>query len=223
MIKKSLVKSEIELDELSKVSTSDLLDKIEKTCTDEEFKLFYKDNNLNFVAGNDTSWNYKKTEVSPALLRYLYINRKEYGNPHIHIPYTLKYSKENIKKRILDFGCGSSVNVDDNYNKYYLLDINKEIITILKRKFINYSNVIILSSLSEAFDLGFQFDIVRSTETLEHVRFLNEHIQLLYRLCKDDGLLYLSFPLEHNTSNHVANLFEDTKLRYPYNLLSTIR
>lgn len=225
MIKKSLVKSEIELDILSKLPTEELLNLVEQICTEQEFKDFYGKENPIFTSqtSDKDDWNYRKNEVPPPIWRYIAVNSKEYADGHGYYYMEKHTDPKNKKLRILNFGCGPNIEIRDDYNIYYILDINKEIIKRLKQRFINKSNVIVLGSLTEAFDTGRTFDYIYSHETLEHVRFLNEHIQLLYRLCSNSGSLHLSFPIDNTCSAHVINLFEDTKLRYPYTLLSEIR
>mgnify|MGYP005865041747 CR=1 FL=1 len=224
MIKKSEVKSEVEKDILSKVSLESLLLKIEEISSKEEFNAFYRKENPVFNAtGENSDWFYRKSEVPAKIWRYIAVHSKEYADEAGHLPYKMENHISDKKLRILNFGCGPNIEIEDENNVYYILDVNLEIIRKLKRRFINKTNVIVLSSLSEAFDLGRKFDYIYSHETLEHVRFLNEHIQLLYRLCKDDGYLHLSFPIDNTCGAHIVNLFEDTILRYPYTLLSITR
>lgn len=223
MIKKSLVKSEIELDELSKKPLEDLLNLVEQISTEQEFKEFYgKENPIFTSQTTDDDWQYRKNEVPPSIWRYIVVNSKEYADGHGYY-YMEKHDNTGKKLRILNFGCGPNIEIIDDYNKYYILDINIEIIKRLLHKYRNKSNIIVLRSLSEAFELSVQFDYIYSHKTLEHVRFLNEHIQLLYRLCADNGSLHLSFSLDNTCGAHAINLFEDTKLRYPYNLLTEVR
>jgi len=224
MIKKQLIKSQIDADKLSSISTKELLDLVEQISTEEEFKQFYNKENHVFTSQttDNDDWKYRKSEVPPGIWRYIAVHSKEYADGHGHY-YMEKHESKDNKLKILNFGCGPNIEIIDDTNVYYILDINKEIIKRLKRRFINKTNVIVLGSLSEAFELGIMFDFIYSHETLEHVRFLNEHIQLLYRSCSDSGLLYLSFPIDNECSAHVVNLFEDTILRYPYNLISVIR
>src|SRR3989304_10013852 len=217
--KKIDIKELVEKDILfEKNNISEILEKIEKIATWEDIKVFYENEKPVFGAtGLNDQWVYKKDVVSPEMWRAIYKYSYEYGsvmhsNCDYHNVDENILSNENCK--LLDFGSGPNPTIANNYAcQFYLVKINDTSVINLKKGFKNRSNIKIFNCLSDVVKLNIKFDVAFSSETLEHVRYINEHLYILYNLCKEDGQFYLQYPFDHDCGGHVYGLYKDTITR----------
>ncbi len=198
------------------ISTYSLLEKIEETDIKENiFNIFGKDAVFP-AASNDTYWNSEnKITLEPKVWRAIYKYSDEYGElDHTNCDYSIigdKLFDENIN--VLDFGCGPNPDIDKKYKcNFYLIEVNDKSRQKLSNRFLKRKNIYIFEGLSELINRNIKFDIIYSKDCLEHVRHINEHIILLYRLCKDEGMFMLQFPYGNYNAGHVSTLYEDTIL-----------
>ena len=102
-------------------------------------------------------------------------------------------SKENIPKEI----------------DLFLVEINLAAAEKLKRNYRQNSNVKIVTDLNDIKDI--RFDFIYSKDTIEHVRYLNEHLNIFYILGKPT-CRYTIFLDNCPSEGHVYDLHEDTIL-----------
>jgi 2-polyprenyl-3-methyl-5-hydroxy-6-metoxy-1,4-benzoquinol methylase len=113
------------------------------------------------------------------------------------------------KGNILDFGAGSGmpwVHIPDEVT-LYLLEINLVLFNKLVENYASYKNVKVINSLNEIKTL--KFDFIYSKDVLEHVRYVNEHLEILYHLGNDSCQYYLDID-SSPAGTHVLNLHDDT-------------
>jgi hypothetical protein len=110
---------------------------------------------------------------------------------------------------VLDFGAGSGtpwISVPDNVT-LYLLEVNLVLSNKLIENYSGYKNVKVVNSLDEIKTL--KFDFIYSKDVLEHVRYVNEHLEILYHLGNESCQYYLDID-SAPAGTHVLNLHDDT-------------
>lgn len=124
-----------------------------------------------------------------------------------HVQLILKYigSKRNNTKepiRILDVGCGDGVllyllskKLGQEGVKYYGINLSKEALEVAKKKlpFVIFSH---MGAYSTGFDSSF-FDIVISSDVIEHVNFPKKMIKEMYRVSKRGAIIILGTPIRY--------------------------
>jgi len=211
---KQNIKHIVEQDELFSVDPITILNKIEKTATKEDVVQFYGVNH-SFPANADGNWEYKKEEVSPELWRAVYKYSDEYGS-YPHSTYSYLNEWLNTDLNILDFGCGPNPNIPRQFGcNLYLVELNDKSRELITQNY-RFKNVYCFENLSDVFKLDIKFDVIFTKDVIEHVRYVNEHLYVLYLLCKEDGLFYVHYPYGDHQGNHVSTLYNDTIIRDPY-------
>ena len=221
-IEKNKISKDIEKDFLFDIDIKQLAKKIEDTATIEEVKKFYQSEDLYFppqdIPGN--LWEYRKKETTPRIWRGVYKYADVYGKSEWKEPAAkFEYNTDQKNINILDFGAGADrkpqIYTDKNY---YLVELNNWTFYKLKEYYKNMNNVFVFQNLSDV--LSVKFDLIWSHDALEHVRLLNEHLNILYRICNRDGILDLHISSQGECGGgHVYGIFKDSLVRKPYNLI----
>ena len=113
--------------------------------------------------------------------------------------YSIKQKLKLIKKyhktgKLMDLGCGlgyflNGVKIDKTFDALGV-DVSDEAVEYVKKTFnIDVKNESELDNLEKE-----SFDIITQWHVLEHVHFLNERMQQLQNLLKDDGTLFIAVP-----------------------------
>ena len=188
----------------------ELLDLVSEYSTLKEYKKFrskYKNNN--YTGEGASNWNNSNVLCTPKEWLSIYRYADEYGN---WLSKTNTCNPAWKNKTVLDFGAGSGTpweGVDDV--NLYLLEANLGLSSLLKKTYEPFSNVKIVTTLNEL-PKDIKFDYIYSNDVLEHVRYINEHLEILYYLgnetCNYDLIID-----EAPSGGHVLNLHEDTKIK----------
>jgi len=224
------IKDVMDVSEFAKMDIKELFDKIEKTASKEDIKKFYGEDAWFSANGRKNNqphsgdWEYRKDEVSPELWRAVYKYSDEYGqfdhSQYDDDDFGPRFAEDDFK--ILDFGCGpnpigwggpSHNLIHTSHCQFHLVELNDFARNKIEERFGMHSRVFIYENLSEVFNSNVKFDIVYSRDVLEHVRYINEHLYVLYLLCKNNGYIYTKFPYDHKSGGHVSGLYEDTKIK----------
>jgi len=202
-------------------SLDELINLVDKSLTLEQYKKFRSKKNYNFIGeGYNQRWNDCNLNATPEEWLSIYKYSDEYNNfkqaPN-RIP------QEWVKghnvwgsnfKNILDFGAGpgepwSIKSIDSNVN-LYLLEANLSIANNLKEKYKwDCDNVHVVTSFQEIKHIKFNY--IYSRDVIEHVRNLNEHLDLLYHLGAEDACYFYKIDGQPNPV-HVLHLHNDTKI-----------
>ena len=120
----------------------------------------------------------------------------------------LRYKR---KANVLDFGAGVGrpwENIPEEID-LFLVEVNLAAAEKLKTNYRQNSNVKIVTDLNDIKDI--RFDFIYSKDTIEHVRYLNEHLNIFYILGKPT-CRYTIFLDNCPSEGHVYDLHEDTVL-----------
>jgi len=156
---------------------------------------------------------YLKQRFFPNLVSILinpfYFNRKALLN-------SLKHSAKEVKGDLLDFGCGAKPykSLFENTLSYVGVDIENDSHNHTNEEIDYYYNGETLPFENEA------FDIVFSSEVLEHVPNLHKSLAEIKRVVKDNGLILMTLPFsfsEHEmphdyrrfTTNGVVEILDE--------------
>jgi hypothetical protein len=197
-------KSQIELSPNQPLSK--LIDLVSDSLTLNEYEES-KFNPLKFYGNGPNDWGNFNEITSPIEWLSIYKYSKEYGNwSTITNPCNPSW-----KGNILDFGAGSGTpwsNINPDIT-LYLLEANLILAKGLKETYNIYDNVKIITSLKEISDI--KFDFIYSKDVLEHVRYINEHLDILYYLGNPDCTYFLEID-ESPSPGHVLNLHTDSTM-----------
>ena len=137
----------------------------------------------------------------------IYRHSKEYGNWEVNTRTLSETSFGNV----LDFGAGvgepwkiSSINENTHL---YLLEANLKMASELEETYKSLNNVTIVTSLQDIKHL--KFSLIYSNDVLEHVRYVNEHLDIFWHLGDTNCLNHhiIDYGL---AEGHVLNLHQDT-------------
>jgi hypothetical protein len=162
-------------------------------------------NLLKFYGNGTNDWEEFNKITTPKEWLSIYKYSKEYGNWS-----TITNSCDSSwNGNILDFGAGAGLpwnNIHSNMN-LYLLEANLTIAEKLKETYSSYDNVKVITSFKEI--LNVKFNYIYSKDVLEHVRYINEHLDILYYLGNQNCSYNLSID-PAPSGGHVLNLHPDT-------------
>lgn len=123
-----------------------------------------------------------------------------------------------IKKKLsyLEIGPGISGVVDfitKKGKRYFGVDISLELVEYLKKFYekkdkANFSCIDVCNNLA---DLNETFDVIFSTDTLEHVESAPNFFKFVNRHLKNEGFILIIFPNESAKKHHGILWFEDKK------------
>lgn len=188
----------------------ELINLVSEFSTLEEYKntSYYKDKNISFK-GAGGNWQNLNAKTTPKEWLSIYRYADEYGNWKTK-PNTCSPQWKN--KKVLDFGAGAGTPWEgvDGVN-LYLLEANLHISSLLKKTYEPFSNVKVITTFKEL-PKDVRFDFIYSKDVLEHVRYINEHLEILYYLGNENCDYYLMID-EGPSAGHVINLHEDTKIK----------
>ncbi len=117
---------------------------------------------------------------------------------------------------VLDFGAGGGKPwgiPSDNIN-LYMYEANLYMVDFLKENYKNQPNVKIVNTFNDIKDI--KFNHIFSCDVLEHVRYINEHLSLLW-LLGDENCKYELIIDVGSAGGHVLNLHADTKINSWWN------
>ncbi|KKQ25104.1 MAG: Methyltransferase type 11 [Candidatus Woesebacteria bacterium GW2011_GWA1_37_8] len=147
--------------------------------------------------------------------------------------FTLKYLLEITKKKFnnspitfLDIGCGGGKTllylqkIRPNW-KLWGLDVSKDAISYTRRK--HGRNISFINSSAEKIPVNDNyFDLIYTSDTLEHLEKLSETISEINRVLKKDGILFISVPLS-NQKYTLYPLFKNIGLSQMGKMVGHIR
>ena len=113
---------------------------------------------------------------------------------------------------VLDFGAGVGtpwINIPEEVT-LYLYEANLQMANELKEIYQSHHNVIVVTSFKDIKDV--KFDYIYSHDVIEHVRYVNEHLDILYYLGNDKNCIYNLLVDVGFSPNHVLNLHKDSIL-----------
>ena len=119
---------------------------------------------------------------------------------------------------VLDFGAGVGKPWEDIPEKItlFLLEINIEAAKKLKEEYKDNTNVVIVTDINSIKDI--RFDWIYSKDVLEHIRHINEHLDIFYILGKKTCIYNLIVDIG-GAAGHVYGLHKDSKLNSFWNKL----
>ena len=135
---------------------------------------------------------------------------------HQHANRYIFASKFIKNKSVLDVACGTGYGsefLNGNYNKYLGVDIDKNSIELANSRFGGFSNTkFIIGDVCNlnAKDLGKNFDVVISFETIEHIRCYDSFLDEVYSILNYGGELIISTP-NRNITNPGASFSDRPK------------
>ena len=188
----------------------ELINLVSEFSTLEEYKntSYYKDKNINFKGGGG-NWQDLNAKTTPKEWLSIYRYADEYGNWKSK-PNTCSPLWKN--KSVLDFGAGSGTPWEGVSGvNLYLLEANLGLSSLLKKTYEPFPNVRVITTFKEL-PKGIRFDFIYSKDVLEHVRYINEHLEILYYLGNENcdyNLIIDNVP----SGGHVINLHEDTIIK----------
>jgi len=190
---------------------NELIDLVSECSTLKEYKKFrskYKDNN--YAGEGASNWNNSNSLCTPKEWLAIYKYADEYGNWSSKTQICGPAWKD---KTVLDFGAGSGTpwSGDIDGVDLYLLEANLGISSLLKKRYESFPNVKIITTFKEL-PKDIKFDYIYSKNVLEHVRYLNEHLEILYYLGNENCDYWLQID-PNPMGGHVMNLHEDTKIK----------
>ena len=104
--------------------------------------------------------------------------------------------------RVVDFGCGDGVllhklakRLGSTHFEYYGIDLSKEALEIAKQRLPRAS-----FGQMGVYDSGFEnsfFDIVISSDVIEHVNFPNKMVEEMHRVSKDNAIIIIGTPIKY--------------------------
>jgi hypothetical protein len=185
----------------------ELISLVSDSYTAEEYEKSRFDT-LKLYGNGPNDWGELNKTITPKEWFSLYRYSKEYGN---FTTITNSYNFNVRQGNVLDFGAGSGLPWVDIPSEVtlYLLEANLVLAERLKNTYSEYTNVKVVTLLEEIADI--RFDYVYSKDVLEHVRYINEHLNILYHL----GNLECQYDLMIDTApsgGHVLNLYGDTTI-----------
>ncbi|PJB51665.1 hypothetical protein CO100_01895, partial [Candidatus Berkelbacteria bacterium CG_4_9_14_3_um_filter_33_5] len=136
---------------------------------------------------------------------------------NIILPKIIKILKKyNISNnaRIIDFGCGNSYIVTKLINLGYGnidgIDINPQIPRTTPKKYYKYYQNLLISDITDnklfKWKKG-KFDLIISTEVIEHIFEIDKYLTNINRLLKKNGIIILSTPYHGYLKNLVITIF----------------
>ena len=120
---------------------------------------------------------------------------------------------------VLDFGAGVGRPWEipsDNIN-LYMYEANLYMVDILKENYKNQPNVKIVNTFNDIKDI--KFNHIFSSDVIEHVRYVNEHLSLLW-LLGDENCQYELIIDKGAAGGHVLYLHLDTNINSWWNELT---
>lgn len=108
----------------------------------------------------------------------------------------INLSKAKRLSRVLDYGCGTGVLIEDlvnNFSEVYGLDISSEMLSRIKVNSNNLKDLVVASGEKLPFEDNF-FDIVFCRGSLHHLEDIEQGIREIFRVLKTGGKLILSEP-----------------------------
>ena len=158
------------------------------------------------------------TELENYYSVYAYENEKEMPGPTRLSLENLIDSFEKYRKnnRILDVGCGEGWILELAMKKgweAYGTEFSSRAIEICEKKGIKmYAGVLKPASIKEK-----DFDIIVSSETIEHINNPREELANMYQLLRKGGLLYITTP---NFNSYLRRMMKDRYaiIKYPEHL-----
>ena len=193
-----------QIDLSPKQSLSKLINLVSDSLTLKEYEES-KFNPLKFYGGGPSDWGEFNTTTTPVEWLSIYKYSKEYGNWST----STNACNPTWEGNVLDFGAGSGTpwnNIPPNVT-LYLLEANLILADGLKETYSTYNNVKVITSLKEISNI--QFNHIYSKDVLEHVRYINEHLDILYYLGNADCTYSLEID-EAPSPGHVLNLHNDS-------------
>ena len=166
-----------------------------------------KFNPLKFFGNGDSDWGEFNKTTTPIEWLSIYKYSKEYGNWST----STNACNPTWEGNVLDFGAGSGTpwnNIPPNVT-LYLLETNLLLADGLKETYSTYNNVKVITSLKEVSNI--KFNHIYSKDVLEHVRYVNEHLDILYHLGNPDCTYSLEID-EAPSPGHVLSLHPDTTI-----------
>ena len=118
------------------------------------------------------------------------------------------------KLNALEFGCGTgllSIELKNDFNSIVLADTSQGMIAVIKEKISteNLKHFIPLQIDNDAEELsGLNFDVVYSLMTFHHIRNLDRTLQVLHKIIKPGGLLFIIDLDKEDGSFHNYEVFE---------------
>lgn len=191
----------------SRMSFNKLSNKLLKCFTKKEYKKWEEKNGKVDCKGG--SWRSKNTTTTPKEWLSIYKYSEEYSVGWYSNPRDA--SQFEGMTNVMDFGAGVGTpwkNIPANTN-LYLYEANLVACKNLKENYKNNSNVKVISSFKNLKNV--KFDAIHSYDVLEHVRYLNEHLELFY-LLGNNGCLYHFIIDIGAAGGHVYDLHDDTHL-----------
>lgn len=185
-----------------------LIDLVSKSLTPEEYDKteFSK---MKLQGNGSSDWHrFFNSTLDPITWLSIYKYDKLYGSNWTTTPKSMNLISGG---NVLDFGAGSGtpwVDIPDTIH-LYLLEANLVLFDRLVANYSNNKNVTVINSFYDIKSL--KFDYVYSKDVLEHVRYVNEHLDILYYLGNEQCSYYLDIDTA-SAGTHVLNLHLDTTI-----------
>ena len=191
-------------------SLDELINLIEDSITFDEYVKFKSKGDFNFPGEGTGNWNDCNINASPKEWLAIYKFSEEYNNWAVRDKLSIP---QHWDGNILDFGAGSGVpwnpeSIKSDIN-LYLFEINMSIVNDIKKQYTNFENVHIVSSFQDIKHLKFNY--IHSRDVIEHVRHVNEHLDVLYHLGADNSYHWYKIDGQPQPG-HVLNLHSDTMI-----------
>lgn len=113
--------------------------------------------------------------------------------------------------RVCEIGAGSG-NVISAFdgNELYAIEPSEECRDVLKKKGIN----IVWSSIDQAKDSNYKFEIILMRHVLEHVYYPNSFLKTVSYLLADNGIMYIAVPNILVSNRTIINMFTYPHISY---------
>lgn len=157
---------------------------------------------------------FEKYNKKGADYHYKQINKFNFKNFNIsvlaryqkHVNLVVNYLKNNLKNnneiKILDIGCGDGVllylinkKIKKNNIKLYGVDLSEMALEVARKKLQNGFFI-----KTDVYNLKFEdsfFDIVISSDVIEHVNYPDKMLEEIKRVCKKNAFVAISTPIKY--------------------------
>ena len=190
------------------INIKQVLAKIEDTAEVSEVLNFYNIDSFDFTSSGGLWEVISKNNIPSNIWRGIY----KHSDQYFHVDgYNYTHPTDTNIKAVLDFGIACSpLGVTSDEIEYYFVELNTAMWKYNKEKYQDHKNVHVIQNLSEIPD-NVRFDYVQANDSLEHVKYINEHLYVLYYYGNTDCLYNLRID-EHPGGAHILNISKDTKI-----------